>query len=278
MGLFSIFQKSDTLYFPGCSYIKNPEYFELYKKIFSKLGINIKTIDKNICCGIHALEAGYETEARKLTRRNFEIFKENGVKSIITTEPCCYKMFLLNYPEFLPDWDIEIKNIWGIILEKLEKNHKLIKNKVISSVSYQDSCYLGRYCNIYDIPRRILELIGYEIYEMDDNRENSVCCGSCGGLIITNPELADKIAKARILQAKKTGVKKLIVNSLDDYNLLKKNSKESGIEILELSEVLATALGIKIKEKTEEYIDEEEKILLDTESNINFEEELREGD
>ena len=81
MGVFSLFKQSNNLYFPGCvTYFKFKENFDLYKKIFYKLGIGFRVIDKKICCGLPALEGGYEQLARKLARRNFEIFKEEGIK------------------------------------------------------------------------------------------------------------------------------------------------------------------------------------------------------
>ena len=271
MKLFSIFSKSNTLYFPGCTtYFKFQQNYKLYQKILSKLGITFKITEKKVCSGLSALEAGYEQEARKLARRNFEIFKEEGIKSIITNSPEAYKMFLYNYPEILPDWDINVKNLWAIILNKLKTKPRLIKYKTTETVTYQDSCYLGRYCGIYDEPREILKLIGYEIKELFDSGPESICCGSCGGLPTANAELADEIAKEKILQAKRIGVKKIIVVSMKNYELLKKNSEASGVEIMELSEVLALALGIKIKEK-EQTIEEqpEEDIIMDIKPDEN---------
>ena len=280
MGLFSRFRTSNTLYFPGCvTYFKFNENFELYKKIFSKLRINFKIINKKICCGLPAFEAGYEVEARKLARRNFEIFKEEGIQEVITACPGCYKMFLQDYSEMLPDWDIEVKNLWEIILDKLENKPRLIKHKAMEMVTYHDSCYLSRYCGIYNAPRRILELIGYEIKEMPDSKENSMCCGGCGGLIRTNPKLADEIAKQRLLQAKRMGINKIIVSSLADYILLDKNAEEFDMKVLKFSEILSKALGIKIKkQETTEELAEEEQIVLDAKANIQLEEELKEED
>lgn len=252
MGLFSIFKKSSTLYYPGCyAYFKHKEYFELYQKIFSKLGIDFRVINKNICCGLPALEAGYDAEARRLARRNFEIFKEEQITSIITNSPCCYKMFLYDYPKILPDWNIEPKNIWRMILAKLENNPGLIKNNAGESVAFQDSCYLGRYCEVYDEPRKILELIGYEVKELYSNKSRSMCCGSCGGLMTANPLLADEIAKEKILQAKRINAKKIIVSSIREYDLLKKNSEGSGIEVIELGEAIGLGLGIHSIKKEE---------------------------
>ena len=265
------------------TYFKYPEIFELYKKILTKLGIGFRISDKQICCGLPALESGYEQIARKLARRNFEIFKEQGIKSIITTSPEAYKMFLEDYPEMLPDWDIGVRNFWEIISERLQSKSRLIKDKALEIVAYHDSCYLGRYCEIYDEPRKILEAIGYEIKEMADSKSEAICCGSCGGLPRTNPELADKVAKQRILQAKRVGVKKIIVASVENYNLLKKNIGDSGMEVLELSEVLAIALGIKRKEpeiveEVEEEISGEEQILLDVKANERIGQELKDED
>jgi Fe-S oxidoreductase len=203
------------------------------------------------------------------------MFNEENVRSIITTSPDCYKAFLKDYPEMLPDWKIEVKNIWKLIADKLESKSRLVKVNAMELVTFHDNCYLGRYCNVYDEPRKILNLIGYEVKELPDARENSICCGSCGGLARTNPELASKIARQRILQAKRLKIKKMIVTSLDNYKLLKRNAQDD-VEVLELSEVLAIALGLKKREREEpeEETVEGEQEILDAESSRRFEEEL----
>ncbi len=256
MGIFSVFSKSSTLYFPGCiAYFRDKNSFELWKKIFYKLGIDFKQTEKKVCCGLPALEAGYDSPARKLSRRNFEIFKEEKIDKILAPCPVCYKMFREDYKKFLPEWNIEVLNVWKIILDKLEEKPGLVKNKIEEDkgTGLQDSCYMGRYCGIYEEPREIAKLIGYKIKEIKDNRENSLCSGSCGGLPRTNPELADKTAREKLLQFKRAGIKKLIVCSLEEYELLKKNSAETKIEVLEFSEVLGNALGLiqKQEEKQE---------------------------
>jgi len=278
MGLFSaLFGKTDNLYFPGCTtYFKFNEKFNAYQRIFSKLGIVFREVDKKICSGLVALELGYEQEARKLARRNFEIFKEEGIKNLITTSPEAYKMFSYDYPEILPDWDIKVRNVWDLILSELKRRPGVIKHKAMETITYHDSCYLGRYCGIYEEVREILELIGYEVKEMFNSKSRSICCGSCGGLPVVDKELANKIAKEKILQAKRIGVNKIVVASMKNYELLKNNSKDSGVEILELSDVLALALGIKIKEKQEsEEIEEEEQIVIDLEADENIKQELK---
>lgn len=275
MGIFSFLGKSNTLYFPGCTtYFKFKEHYELYQKIFSKLRIDFNVLQTGRCSGLEPWEAGYEKITRKIARENFEIFNKENVKSIITNSPGAYKMFLQNYPEYLPDWNVQVNNLWKIILDRLNS----IKRIERSIITYNDNCYLGRYCKVYDEPRKILELIGYKIKEMDNSRENSYCSGSCGGLPRIHPVLADKIAKEKLLQAKRIGVNKMIVIGFEDYDLLKKNSIDIGIQVLEISEVLANALEIKKIDVEIEEETNEKNILLETKANIRLQEELREED
>jgi len=278
MGLFNFFAESRTLYYPGeVLFEKYKEHFELYQEIFMKLGMKFNILNNYLSCGLEVLEAGYEGEARKLARRNFEIFKNAEVKEIITTSPECYKMFVQDYPEILFDWDIKVLNVWDMIIGGLEKKPRLIKNKAFEIVTFHDNCYLGRGCWTFNAPRRILELIGYEVKEMEDFRENSLCCGSCGGLSRVNSELASKMARERLLQAKRIGVKKMVVLGFDNYNFLKKNIEDTGIEVLELSEVLGHALGIKeVQEEADEIIAGEDKIIEEVKANTRLREEINE--
>jgi|SRR3989344_4673037 len=262
MGFLDLFSKQKALFFPECTtFYKNKEGFKAYQEIFKKLGINYFLLDEHLCSGIEILQAGYEQEARKQARKVFDLFQEKGVDAIITTDPKSYKVFTQDYKEFLPDWNIKVVNIWELILERLRKKHQLIKNRPVETITFHDSCHLGRYCKIYEEPRQILQAIGYQIEEMDNAKEDAFCSGGCGNLPFTNPPLANKIARERVLQAKRIGVKKMVVTSFDSYNLLRKNAKNTGVEIVELSYVLAHALDIPIG--LEESVDEEENVLLE---------------
>ena len=249
MGLMDLFVKRDAIYFPGCiTYFKFREGFDLYRQIFSKLGISFKVLDEKVCSGLEVWEGGYDFEMRKIIRKNFELFKEQNVKRIIVTEPGCYKMFTQEYPEVLPYWDIEVINIWELILEKITKKPWLVGSSILEDdsklVTFHDSCYLGRYSGIYGVPREILNVLGYTVKEMDNTMGNSFCCGSCGSLARVSPELANKIAKERLLQAKRIGVSKMVVIGFENYSLLKLNSGGSGVEVVEFGQVLADAMGM----------------------------------
>ncbi|MDO8516761.1 MAG: (Fe-S)-binding protein [Nanoarchaeota archaeon] len=200
MGVINWFKDfgKNTLYYPGCltkGVLK--QEFENYKNIFAKLEIDYILIPNDeVCCGSPVINAGYKKDAQKLARKNFELFKKYNVAKIITNCPSCYNMFKEEYPKFIREWNIEVEHASSAILKALKE--KQIKfNGPDEVVTFHDPCHLGRYSNIYNEPREVIEILGGKIIEMRHNKENSLCCGGGGGVRANFPELSEKIAKRR---------------------------------------------------------------------------------
>lgn len=244
------FGRSDNLYFPGCftsSFLNNK--IENYRKILKKLDIDFKIQKESICCGGFMEESGYEKELRATARNNNENFQEKGFKKIITNCPLCYNT-LKDYNKLIPNWNIESEHIILTILKKLREDKSLIKNFFADPVVYYDSCYLARYSNIIQEPRELLELLGYKLQELPKNREETRCSGACGGLLITNPELANKIALKLIRTIKQRGIKKIVTADARDYHHIKENINKLNIspeelQVFEISDLICDSIGIK---------------------------------
>jgi Fe-S oxidoreductase len=235
MGFFEKILGGNVLYYPGClTKFVAKDLKEKYEKILRKIGIDfIELPEIEKCCGSPALKSGYFEDFKKLAEENLKIFKEHSVKKIITNCPACFMIFKKYYKEILGDkWDIEVEHISETINSKLKTQNSKLKNE---KVTFHDPCHLGRQMGIFEEPREIIKKLGYEISEMDLSRNESFCCGGGGGVKSNEPELANKIAKDRIEQAKRTGAKILVTNCPLCYLHLKENAKE--IEVKELIEL-----------------------------------------
>jgi Fe-S oxidoreductase len=198
---------TNTLYYPGCLTKKVLKTeFENYKEIFNKLKVDfILMPDDEVCCGLPVLNAGHKKEAKDLALKNFEAFKKKRVTKIITNCPSCYHMFNSIYPKLVRDWDITTEHATVTVLNALKKRKIKIPTKEV--VTYHDPCHLGRYEEIYEQPRKVIERLGGELVEMKNNRENALCCGGGGGVRANYADTAKKAAKNRVKQVPKNAKK-----------------------------------------------------------------------
>jgi len=198
MGIFG-FGRGKTLYYPGCltkGVLK--EQFENYKEIFNRLGIDFVLLADEVCCGLPILNAGYRKDARKLAKKNFDLFKRNGIRRIVTSCPSCFYMFKEVYPKMVNGWDVEVEHASVVILNVLKRKGIGFKGEERELVAYHDPCHLGRYSGIYEEPREVIERLGGKVFEFKMNRENAICCGGGGGVRANFPEVAKKIAKKKV--------------------------------------------------------------------------------
>ncbi len=240
MGLFDKLIGGNTLYYPGClTKFVMRDLKENYEKVLRKSGIDfIKLKDLEVCCGSPILNAGYEKDFETLARKNLEIFKKHTVKKIITSCPACYKTFKQDYKEVLgEDWDVEVEHITQTIAKAL-KSGKLKVKKGKGKLTYHDPCHLGRHSGIYDEPREILKLLGYEIVEMKNSREQASCCGGGGGVRSNYPELTTAITKDVLGEAKDTQTSVLVTTCPMCDACFLQAAKDSGMNVKELSELI----------------------------------------
>ena len=212
------------IYFRGCTAReKETEIQDATEKLLKLADVDYKILDDEKCCGSVLLRTGFYDEAQEQIQKNSEVFKD---ELILTSCAGCYKTLKDDYK------DINVIHI-SQLLNDLIKSNKLDFSKKDLSVTYHDSCHLGRHSKIFDEPREVIYTLA-DIVEMENIRENSLCCGAGGGVKSAYPEIADEMAKSRINQARSTGCSTLVTSC----PFCKLNLENDDFEVLDLTEFL----------------------------------------
>ena len=150
--------------------------------------------------GDTARRLGNEFVFQELAANNIAEFEKNEVKKIVTIDPHAYNVFKNEYPDF--GLEAEVFHHTEVLAELVKEGRLKPNFEVNETITFHDSCYLGRYNEVYEAPRTILKAIpGVKLVEMERNREKGMCCGAGGGLMWMEEETGHRINVARTEQA-----------------------------------------------------------------------------
>ncbi|HSV96185.1 MAG TPA: heterodisulfide reductase-related iron-sulfur binding cluster [Spirochaetota bacterium] len=214
----------DFLFYVGCytSFDKRNQKIGIALiKILQKAGYKVGILGaEEACCGDAAMRAGNEYLFHALATQNLETFKAYGVKKIVTTCPHGYNVIKKEYAKFAklakgPDGApleaaYEVYHHTEIIADLIKKGKIKLVEPLNETVTYHDSCFLGRYNEIYAAPRDIIKAIpGTKIVEMSRNHHRSFCCGAGGARMFIEEHLGARINQFRTKDAQASGATKI---------------------------------------------------------------------
>jgi Fe-S oxidoreductase len=172
-----------------------------FAKLLNEAGVKFAILgNKEKNSGDTPRRLGNEFLFQELAQQNIAEFEKNGVKKIVTIDPHAYNTFKNEYPDF--GLDAEVYHHTELLAKLVKEGRLVPKYEVNETITFHDSCYLGRYNEVYDPPREILKAIpGVKLVEMERNRETGMCCGAGGGLMWMEEDTGHRINVARTEQA-----------------------------------------------------------------------------
>jgi Fe-S oxidoreductase/nitrate reductase gamma subunit len=203
----------DILYFVGCyaSFDKrNIKIATSFIHLCAAAGIKVGILGKEEkCCGEPMRKMGNEYLYQSMAVENIETIKGYGVKKVVTACPHCFNTLAKDYRDL--GFDVETEH-YTVFLNRLVEQGKLKLKKESFDCTYHDSCYIGRYNDLYREPRALIAAAGGTIREMERSGAESFCCGAGGGRIMAEEKLGSRISVSRAKMAAGTGAGMLVSN------------------------------------------------------------------
>jgi len=239
-------EQTDVLLFLGCASAfddRNKKVAQSFVRVLQKSGVDFAILGLDeACCGETARRLGHEYLFQVLAQQNIETLSKVKFNRIVTQCPHCFNTLKNEYPQFGAGFKVQHYTEFLAEQSLAGKLTSANGNGIKGKVSYHDSCYLGRYNNIYSQPRELLSQANVTNVEMARRGEDSFCCGGGGGQMWMETDPTTRINHRRLDDA--LDAKASVVATACPYCLLMFDdairSKGLGekIQVMDIAEVL----------------------------------------
>lgn len=211
MGVPLMMDRPDAkvLYFVGCAGSfddRGRKIAQATARVLQKAGIDFAILGpEESCNGDMARRAGNEYLAQMLIQQNVEVLNQYRPSMILTGCPHCYNIIRNEYPQFGARFNVLHHTEY--MLELLKEGRLVSNDKNFGEITFHDSCYLGRWNNIYTAPRKILADVNSrgKLLEMEKNRSRGMCCGAGGARMFMEENIGERINNVRAGEVVATG-------------------------------------------------------------------------
>ncbi len=209
LGVKTLDEKPDAeyLYFVGCaaSYDEaNRAVARAFVGLLQTAGVDFAILGREETCnGDPARRIGNEYLYQLQAQQNIEAMNQRRVRKVVATCPHCFNTIKNEFPQFGGAY--EVVHHTQLLAQLVAEGRLKPARAIAGKFTYHDSCYLGRWNDIYDAPRAVVESIpGAELVEIERHHKRGFCCGAGGGRMWMEEKIGKRINHARVEQTLRT--------------------------------------------------------------------------
>lgn len=242
---------AEWLFFVGCAGAYDDTAKKTTRalvKILEAAGVSYAVMGNDEkCTGDTVRRLGGEMDFQLMAQDQVNTLNELGVKKIITSCPHCFHVIKNEYPQFGGRY--ETVHHTQLITRLIAEGKLKVENALDKKVTYHDSCYLGRWNEVYDAPRDAIEkaIAGKGSFvELDRNKQHGFCCGAGGGRMWIDEEPEKRVNFNRAKEIVEAKVDTVAVGCPFCKTMLSDGMKHFGkdeeIEVMDVAQLIAAAL------------------------------------
>ncbi len=243
-------ERPDVLFWVGCmgSFDDRAKKITVaFARILKACKINFAILgQEEHCHGDPARRLGNEYLYQMLAKDTIGTLDRYEVKTIVTSCPHCFHQLGNEFPQLGGNYEVIHHSTF---IERLLQDARMPlqsgEGKGLT-VAYHDSCYLGRYNDIYDAPRETLRraLPVVDLIEPKRTRDRGLCCGAGGGRMFMEERVGKRINVERTEELLATGAETIAVACPFCMTMISDGVKaaQSDVPVLDIAEVVAGQL------------------------------------
>lgn len=216
-------------------------------KILQKAGVNFAILGtEEKCTGDFARRVGNEMLYQMMAEENIETLNGYNVKKIIAACPHCLNTLKHEYPQKGGNYEVIHHSAF---IAQLVKEGKIKLNRSLEgALTYHDPCYLGRYNDVFDQPRSLLQSVAKDGFkELERCGQESFCCGAGGGRMWMEETIGKRIYLERSEEIDHQNVANVAVGCPFCLTMVEDGMKEMGkeeeIKTLDIAEIVAANMA-----------------------------------
>jgi Fe-S oxidoreductase len=219
-----------------------------FARIMQAAGIDFAILgQEEKCNGDPARRMGNEYLYQMLAKDNVALLNQYHVQTVVTICPHCFHQLGNEYPQLGGHYEVIHHSVY---IERLLAEGRVPLTETDGdgrTFTYHDSCYLGRYNNVYDAPRQTLAraLPVMNLVEPERNKSRGMCCGAGGGRMWMEETQGQRINIERTRELLATGAEAIATACPFCMTMISDGVKanEATVPVYDIAEVVASRLS-----------------------------------